>query len=237
MSEEGVNEINNRFVSDEIKGSFNNLDETIKKSNNINLNGDIILLDNEQEQFKDGIIIDKDVVIDGQSYKIDARKLVRIFKVQKKGKLTIKNITLTNGNSDYGGAISLDSDVSVGDNCIFKDNTTKWGGGAISSNTVIVSNKCSFSNNISKKGGGVIFSKIDDVTVGENCIFKDNTITEDNSGAIYSNNNTIVSNDCVFNDNISKKEGGAIFSKKHSVSVGKNCNFTKNKPNNYLYAL
>jgi hypothetical protein len=66
-----------------IKGSFKDLDEAIKKLNNITLSDDIIVLESEHEQFTDGIIINKNIVIDGKGFKVDAWDKVRIFQVQK----------------------------------------------------------------------------------------------------------------------------------------------------------
>ncbi|MDR1818781.1 MAG: hypothetical protein LBR15_00850, partial [Methanobrevibacter sp.] len=119
---------------------FNSLDSAIRNNDVVTLTNDVVISDDEKNNYSDGIIINKNVVIDGNGYSIDARGITRIFKIRK-GKMTIKNVALKNGrfNGD-GGAISLSKtlpfnfcDVRLDVvNSTFVNNTASGSGGAIS---------------------------------------------------------------------------------------------------------
>jgi predicted outer membrane repeat protein len=105
----------NKFINWEGNGnlSFGSLANAIKSSNEVNLTGDVAVYDPEVNVFKEGIVIDHDLVLDGQGHTINARGLARIFKITK-GSVTIKNVKLVNGNANNGSAIYLiDSTVNV----------------------------------------------------------------------------------------------------------------------------
>jgi predicted outer membrane repeat protein len=219
-----------KYVPTEIKGSFKNLDKAIKESDDLTLNEDIILSDDEQEQFKNGIIIDKSIIIDGKGHDIDAQDLVRIFQVKKNGKLKIKNLTLKNGHAKInGGAIRSKGDVIIISNCNFINNTANENGGAITillGGNIIIGSNCTFTNNTAKEGGVIL--SYGNVIIGDNSNFTNNTANE-NGGAISLKSVGIIIGNCNFIDNTATT-GGAIYSLK-SINIGDNCNFTNNTAN------
>ncbi|MDO5849569.1 MAG: hypothetical protein Q4P14_00010, partial [Methanobacteriaceae archaeon] len=108
------------------------------------------------EDYNNGITIDKSIIIDGQGYTINGFNLASIFKVN--ANVTIKNIKFINGTgSILGGAIYLTDEAinaSVS-GCSF-DNCYALSGGAIFCENVDCSvSNCSF-NNCSAMFGGAI---------------------------------------------------------------------------------
>ena len=74
------------------------------------------------------IQINKNFTVDGKGkYTIDARKLGGIFNVTAGNTLTLKNLTLINGNAtEAGGAIlNINGEILVYD-CKFINNTAEW---------------------------------------------------------------------------------------------------------------
>ena len=152
-----------------------------------NTQNETILLNNdyycfEEGNLKNGIIINKSITIDGQGYRIDADKLMRIFQITNNATVTFKNIVFLNGNAGangYGGAIWNNGAKSVtAINCTFENNTANYGGALTSVNAV-------------------------------NCTFKSNYGSQDTSigGAMYEGTAT----NCIFTGNYVKRFGGAIY--------------------------
>ena len=99
-------------------GTFSDLNTTINGNNNstIYLDKDYTYNDSKDISFKNGIEINRNLIIDGQGNTINGNHMARIFKVIESS-LTIKNINLINGYADdddeiipsgVGGAIYND---------------------------------------------------------------------------------------------------------------------------------
>ncbi|MDR1820763.1 MAG: hypothetical protein LBR15_11025 [Methanobrevibacter sp.] len=157
--------------------SFTDLANEIKNSNYVTLTGDVVLSDAEKDAFKDGININHNLILDGQGHTIDARGLVRIFKITE-STVTIKNIKLINGKGDLGGAIFTNHDKISLFNCTLSNNKVDSNGGGIYSN-------CSDLN----------------ITTG---LLSDNKIsgnTGDNGGAINNHEGVLTITDSVLDSN------------------------------------
>ena len=88
--------------------NFKYLDNLIHSgAKEIVLNSDIVLGEDEESQYLEGIELDVDeLTIDGNGHAIDARRLTRIFFCTGKN-IIIKNIILKNGfTKENGGAIN-----------------------------------------------------------------------------------------------------------------------------------
>lgn len=101
-----------------------------------------------------------DLEIDGDGYSIGGANEFRIFDVDG-GKLTIADMTLTEGSSpEDGGAILLRNDGALAvENVAFTDNASEKGGGAIStsrSNVRLEVSNSVFEGNAARSGGGAI---------------------------------------------------------------------------------
>lgn len=187
-------------------------------------------------------ITNKNITIRGNgstdSVIIDAQNNNRIFNLIG-SRVTFINITFTNGNASYGGAISSDRVLSI-INCTFINNTlyttSTFGGGAISlgvptqntSSGVIPNDLCSivnctFINNTSRVGGGAFYSNIDVNFSFINSTFIDNS-AETGGGAVflspqYFNSNVgtnsssnVKITDCIFLNNKACYGGGVNYS-------------------------
>ena len=137
---------------------FNGLDSLINNNDVISLDDDVVLSDVEinSSEFDDGILINKNVTIDGNGHFIDARSNNRIFNVVNSS-LTLKNITLKNGFYDgYGGAICAESSVINLEDVVFSNNVALIGGAIMANNTDInMINNVVFDNNGAYIGGAI----------------------------------------------------------------------------------
>ena len=146
-----------------------------------------------------GIVINKNITIDGNGHVIDGADQSRIFRV-KSGNVTFKNLILQNGHNggdSYGGAIWAEANTAVkAINCTFNNNSAKWGGASYN----IYAENCTFNSNLARATGGAIFK-------GEalNCNFNLNNAQY---GGAIAETNAI---GCVFNSNYAALTGGAIY--------------------------
>lgn len=165
---------------------------------------------------EDVITISKDVAIiaRGGDYKIDANGVGGIFKINTGVTVYINGITFVNGNSNNGGAIYNDGDLTIGD--------------------------CTFSNNVVTGSGGAIYTTTE--LIANNCVFMDNDITTRNNaerdgGAIYAEGSSLTVTNSKFTGNIKNYidgvatgqnvQGGAIATFAANTLID-NCEFTDN---------
>ena len=186
-----------------------------------NTQNDTIFLNNdyycfEEGSLKNGIMINKSITIDGQGYRIDADKLMRIFQITNNATVTFKNIVFLNGNAGangYGGAIWNNGAKSVtAINCTFENNTANYGGALTSVNAV----NCTFKSNYGSQDtsiGGAMYEG-----TATNCIFTGNYVKQD-GGAMY--NSTAIN--CTFTGNNAIRAGGAM-----DYGTATNCTFIDN---------
>ncbi len=155
------------------------------------------------DEITNGILINKNITIDGKGHTIDAKEMTRIFNVQALS-VTFKNIIFANGKGNLGyndggnpgGAIYLNLDNTGAiefniDNCTFVNNTA---------------NK---DNNDIKYQGGAIYIKANEGTYNiKNSAFINNNALGNNGGAIYLNiknaefdlyNSSFIANKAVYN--------------------------------------
>jgi predicted outer membrane repeat protein len=229
--------------------SFGSLANAIKSSNEVNLTGDVAVYDPEVNVFKDGIVIDHDLVLDGQGHTIDARGLARIFQITA-GSVTIKNVKLVNGYIDeyYGGsAILLQRWANINvSNSNFNNNsktavliksntwadfdycnfTSNNDGAIVFCNFVYGSvTNSNFNNNAADKCGGAISTNAFGLTV-DSCNFTGNSVRNPQygGGAIaafnYDNVHLNLKNS-IFKDNTAS-QGGALYIQKNIDFVNEN---------------
>lgn len=168
---------------DKIRGktdetSFKYLDQLIQSNEKIILNNDIILKSNEEDKYKEGIIIDgRDFVLDGNGHSIDAGGKTRVFKIIS-GNITMKNVKIKNS---FGTAFINQKGNIILQDCSFSDNFHKSEGGAIGNGYgSITLENCDFTNNKADRGGSILnFGKMHI----KNSIFKEN-VADKVGGAI-----------------------------------------------------
>ena len=132
--------------------------------------------------------ITSDITIEGNGYTINGNRKFRIFDVDG-GMLTVKNLTMTRGNSsEGGGAIRLQNGgrALVSDSRFVKNYAEK--GGAISipwktSNSWMTIDNSSFVNNRASGGGGALYAEAGRISVSNSSFVRNSAGTHD-SGAI-----------------------------------------------------
>ena len=233
-----------------VSKSFTQLKEEIElASDTLTLDSNYKMTANEENSFKNGISIFKNINIDGNGFTIDANNLKMIFKIGNRFSVSL-SITISNCNLvncafyNYGSDSSLtvnncnfinsldyaiynagsDSSLIVR-NCNFV-NSRIYNGGYDSS--LIVRN-CSFINNTAYNGAGAIYNSGSGLTVN-NCSFINNTAY--NGGcAIYNSGSGLTVNNCSFINNTANNGAGAIYNTESGLTVS-NCSFINNTANN-----
>lgn len=146
----------NEILAETDDGSFAALNTKISGATA----GSTVYLENDYEysssdNITSGIFIDKNLIIDGQGHKIDAKQKSRIFDCSPYAvvDVTLKNIIFLNGKADYGGALYWYPDGGESNiiNCTFIGNSASgsYGGGATINEQDGISNiiNCTFIDN------------------------------------------------------------------------------------------
>ena len=152
-----VNEQSFSFdVKDEAKG-FAKLESNIQNTSagetydvkgNFQLNADVA---GEEVTYAEGIVIDKNIIIDGHGLTINATDAngnkVRIFKITNGATVTLKNIILAGGSADNGGAILVGDGTLNLIGVAFIENTATNGGAVYSVDGIVNAINSTFANN------------------------------------------------------------------------------------------
>lgn len=195
--------------------TFTQLDTKINGNTDkdIYLESDYKYFEDDVIDFREGIVINRDVNIHGNGHTIDANGESRIFQING-GNVVFYNITFVNGvtvGDDCGAAINGDCNAI---NCTFKQNHGSYWGGAMCGGFAI---NCTFIDNSAGGFGGAMS---DGYAV--NCIFINNTA--DYAGAL-SNGSAV---NCIFTGNRAWGWGGAM-----AMASAVNCTFVDNRANEY----
>ncbi len=216
--EESINDANLQDDEDQIltdyPKDFNSLDEAINGNND-----SLIELDSDYsytaDSFSPGIVIKRNLTLNGKGHTLDGNHLTRIFQVLSDNTVTFKDVNFVCAHiSGNGGAIYAESGSTVqAINCNFKENNATGYGGAIYGADAI---NCTFTNNVAinwmGSGGGAICNGS-----AINCTFINNSALH--GGAIQEGNAT----GCTFTGNSANYYGGAIYN-----GSAFDCNFTEN---------
>ena len=221
LSDEIVSSPQEDILGESDDGTFSALQKKIEDTTA----GSTITLENNYANTdgfdSEGIVIDKDLTINGNGYAIDGLSSSRIFKI-KDCTVTLNSIKFVNGyaKGDYGmgGAIDADSTGLTVNSCTFENNRADNCAGAISASSSdypLTINSCNFIGNTAKNTGGAV----DSSCLGLN--IRDSTFNQnyagDSGGAVYSvsvdyNGDYITDSivNCVFENNRAESNGGAI---------------------------
>uniref|UniRef100_UPI00386C7447 beta strand repeat-containing protein n=1 Tax=Methanobrevibacter sp. TaxID=66852 RepID=UPI00386C7447 len=139
----------------------------------ITLDGDYAYVAEFDAGLENGIVIDKDITIDGNAFTVCGNDSARLFDVTS-GTLTLNNLTICDGAAYDGAGVKVNSGAALTANdVIFKDNVAEKNGGAIyTDGGVITLTDCVLDNNdvteISTNddsGGAAIYAKNAQVTL------------------------------------------------------------------------
>ena len=178
-------------------------------------------------EFTNGIVIKRNVAVNGNAITIDGKGQARAFNVQSCD-VTIKNLTIKNNYHVDGGAVYFNSSGSLM-NCTFINNTAACNGGAVYFNSSGSLMNCTFINNTATcNGGGVYLNGKGEMG---NCNFINNkaVVYDSLGGAVWIYSGAV--ENCNFTNNSASYQGGAIESSDRS-SI-KNCNFVGNSACDY----
>ena len=189
----------------------------------LTLNQNVVMTDDEAANFVNGVIINKNIRIDGKGYTIDAKNLGRIFEIDGGFAVTLTNVTLTNGKADKGGAIYNFGNLDLV-HVNFVNNTAKYGGAIMNYAYGLVLDDSTFTNNTAKIGGA-IYNSADCFVVG-NSTFANNTATS-NGGVIFNYGIGFVVGNSTFVNNSAADGAGAILNGGRGFVVG-NSTFANN---------
>ena len=189
----------------------------------LTLNQNVVMTDDEAANFVNGVIINKNIRIDGKGHTIDAKNLGRIFEIGGGFAVTLTNVTLINGKADNGGAIYNFGNLDLV-HVNFVNNTAKYGGAIMNYAYGLVLDDSTFTNNTAKIGGA-IYNSADCFVVG-NSTFANNTATS-NGGVIFNYGIGFVVGNSTFVNNSAADGAGAILNGGRGFVVG-NSTFANN---------
>lgn len=199
--------------------TFTYLNNRIENSERIELTKDIIYDYCKDDGLKNGITIEKDMIIDGKGHFIDAKNSSALFNVKKS--LTLKNITIKNCYSQ-DNAIIQNRGKLILENCRFQNNKTARDTSLIDNNTHLKITACLFLNNFTKKS--LINNK------GKLDLVKSDFINSDSqtSGAVIHNINEITLSNCNFKSNKTNDRGGVFNNVENATIRISHSNFSNN---------
>ena len=189
--------------------TFWDLNNTINgnEDKDVYLNGNYKYNPETDSEFKEGILIERNVTVHGNGHTLDGNHEARIFQVTASD-VVVHDITFVNGNTtESGGAMQGGS----AENCTFTNNTATRGGAMYRSSAV----NCTFTNNNATRGGAMNSGS------AVNCTFTNNNANY--GGAMHSGSAI----KCTFTNNTATNDGGAM-----NRGSAVNCTFTNNTAEN-----
>ena len=229
------------------KGSFFDLQNKINKAHDeLNLTYNFIFTPEIDDDFVNGVKINKNIVINGNGSVISGNNLARIFNVTQT--VTLDNITFVNASTNDNGAAIYSTGYLTVDNSVFDNNKitndTSWkpdnpsvGGAAIYSakGSQLTVNNTSFTNNEAVKDTYNSFTSGAVYVVGAGKLLIENSLFENNSAVLsgaltiedFSQNSEAVK-DSVFNNNTAWQGGAVNINEKFEKVIIIGSNFTGN---------
>ena len=122
----------------------------------LTLNQNVVMTDDEAANFVNGVVINKNIRIDGKGHTIDARDLGRIFSIGEGFTVTLTNATLINGKAAEGGAIYNDGSLTLSDVKLSDNAADSYGGAVFNNGHLVVSDSVFDSNDIVNRGSASV---------------------------------------------------------------------------------
>ena len=122
----------------------------------LTLNQNVVMTDDEAANFVNGVVINKNIRIDGKGHTIDAKNLGRIFSIGEGFTVTLTNATLINGKADKGGAIYNDGSLTLSDVKLSDNAADSYGGAVFNNGELVVSDSVFDSNDIVNRGSASV---------------------------------------------------------------------------------
>lgn len=200
-------------------GTVDNPFQTVGKGIDSSVGGTVYLAagtydqDNGGVHTDYGINIEKDVTIQGAGKDktfIDANGMDRIFRIADGYTVTIKDLTLMNGDASKGGAIKVRPGATLNVvNCNLRDNCADQGGAIYNFGTTTVTNSL-FENNevLPNFSGGAIYTQYGSSLTVKGSTFTGNKDISDHGGAIFATGSVMLQ---LIGNNFLNNIGNAIY--------------------------
>ena len=198
----------------DMQENFKYLDDLIHSgAKKIFLTSDIVLDENEESEYVDGINLDvDDLIIEANGHTIDACGKARIFYITDK-RITLKNIVLKNG---VGAIYNFKGVLNIFESSILS-NAADVAGGAIYNNWGKMNIEDStISDNASGCHGGAIFNFNGVVNIANSRLSNNSAIND--GGAVYSGAELNIRNS-VLSKNTANGSGGAIYDNRGEINI------------------
>lgn len=188
---------------------------------------------------------------------IDCNNFGRGFSLESN--TVVEGFTITDGNTDYGGAINIGFYNPTIRKCnIISNHATIFGGGIYydgSSSTSVTITDCNISNNTADNRGGGIF--VTGAFIVDNCRIVNNqsaygggiwsigspgtstinnsvisgniALTSPGGGAIFLQNGWLIMNNSIISGNFSQSNGGGLYIASQGVVAAQGCTFSGNE--------
>ena len=213
-----------------IKGTFTDLQNKIKDA------GETLTLPyafayNEVidgDKFKNGVLINKTLTVDGKGFTVDAKNSARIFNITAEAKLN--NITFTNAKAAEGAAVYANVAITV-NNSVFTGNNASTGASIYLNNASFKIYNTNFTSNSAVSAAAIYASNIKTESVIDGCLFKDNTADETFSAIYIDGKAALTVNNTEFINNTAHDVGVIYYNAEGKLSI-LNSNFTNNSINN-----
>jgi hypothetical protein len=171
----------------------------------------------------------------GRSVTLSGNNAVRILRVLTNGNLTLKRLTLRNGNGvDVGSAVDVsNAALTVYDTTFSNNNATVQGGAVHWFSSAVSIYRSTFSGNTAPTGGAIYSNMANGLVIIENTTFSGNSATT-NGGAIFNVNANILLFNATLSGNSSTNNpnSGGIYSFPNLGSVTVNGSIIHNSPCN-----
>lgn len=163
---------------------------------------------------------------------LDGGGASRIFEFTNAGdRITIKNLTFTNGSTESGGIALIQNAAPHFENCTFTNTTSTGAGGAVRVETASKGagtfNGCTFSNCTGQNGGAIVITNPNTSLTLTDCVFSDNQATA-SGGALYSTNGITTLRNCSFTANKAANLAGAAYITTGTVHFDTGCTLRSN---------
>ena len=122
----------------------------------LTLNQNVAMTAKEAANFVNGVVINKNIAIDGKGHTIDAKNLGRIFSIGEGFTVTLTNATLINGKATEGGAIYNDGSLTLSDVKLSDNTADSYGGAVFNNGHLVVSDSVFDSNDIVNRGSASV---------------------------------------------------------------------------------
>ena len=157
------------------------------------------------------LLVDKSVIINGAGANflaIDGNASSRIFQIGSGETVTISDVTIRNGQGNFGGGIFNGASAALTiTNSILGGNVGGFGGGIFNSGTLTIVSS-TVSDNMASEGAGIYNSGANTLTI-TNSTFSGNVVSE--TGGACFNLGALQITDSTFSDNSSAFLAGGVF--------------------------